>query len=229
MKSGQITIRTSWITLHHFTFQELIGVIISPPITPNKFWGFNKHNSQDNYITLSCPYQEILHNLLHQHILRESIGVVNFTSVTPENSWGINCVILAGPMVTQQDNNKIWILGSFVPSLDLCIWIGNSVFHLCLMHRHMGTLWLGDVKVKKRTRRRKTESRLIRPSLITQKHSKISVLGAFVLMTRELPNFDNCLNPRLSGRFLNLDGPIRANHFRVPELNPVFANRASGG
>ena len=36
-----ITIRTSWITPHHFIFQEFISVIISPPITPNKFWRFN--------------------------------------------------------------------------------------------------------------------------------------------------------------------------------------------
>ena len=49
-------IRTSWITPHHLTFQELISVIISPPITPNKFWGFNKRNNQENYTTPACPY-----------------------------------------------------------------------------------------------------------------------------------------------------------------------------
>ena len=35
-----------------FYFQELISVIISPPITPNQFWGFNKRNSQE--ITPPC-------------------------------------------------------------------------------------------------------------------------------------------------------------------------------
>ena len=71
------TIRTSWITPHHFIFRDLISVIISPPITQNKFWGFNKRNSQENYTTLSCPYYEILHNLLHQNTPRELIGVIN--------------------------------------------------------------------------------------------------------------------------------------------------------
>ena len=71
------TIRTSWISPHHFIFQEFISVIISPTITPNKFWGFNKRNSQESYATLACPYREILHNLLHQNILRELIGVIN--------------------------------------------------------------------------------------------------------------------------------------------------------
>ena len=44
----------------HFSFpiifQELMSVIISPPITPNKFWGFNKRNSQEKLHHLSCPY-----------------------------------------------------------------------------------------------------------------------------------------------------------------------------
>ena len=46
--------------LHHTIwgciYQELIHVIISPPTTPNKFWGFSKRNCQENYTTLSCPY-----------------------------------------------------------------------------------------------------------------------------------------------------------------------------
>ena len=45
---------TSWIALHHFIFRELISVIITPPITPNNFWGFNKRNSQEK-CTLWCP------------------------------------------------------------------------------------------------------------------------------------------------------------------------------
>ena len=45
-RSPHLTIRTSWITPHHFIFQELISVIISLPITPNNFWGFKKRNSQ---------------------------------------------------------------------------------------------------------------------------------------------------------------------------------------
>ena len=35
-----LTIRTSWITPHHFIYRSLIIVIISPPITPNIFRGF---------------------------------------------------------------------------------------------------------------------------------------------------------------------------------------------
>ena len=50
------TIQTSWITPHHFILRELISAIISPPVTPNNFWGFSKRNSQENYTTLSCPY-----------------------------------------------------------------------------------------------------------------------------------------------------------------------------
>ena len=71
------TIRTSWITPHQFILQDLISVITSSPITPSKFWRFNKRNSQEIYTTLSCPYWEILHNLLHQNILRELIGVIS--------------------------------------------------------------------------------------------------------------------------------------------------------
>ena len=41
------TIRSSWITLHHFIFGVLISVIFTLPITPNNFWGFNKRNSQE--------------------------------------------------------------------------------------------------------------------------------------------------------------------------------------
>ena len=33
---------------------------------------------------------------------------------------------------------------------------------------------------------------------------------------------------RREGANRSLDGPIRANHFRVPELNPLFANRVLG-
>ena len=53
--TGKHIIRSSWITPHHFIFQELISVILSPPITPNKFWRFNKRNFQEIYTTLSCP------------------------------------------------------------------------------------------------------------------------------------------------------------------------------
>ena len=38
-----------------FIFQQSNSVIISPPVTRNKFWGFSKCNSQENYTTLSCP------------------------------------------------------------------------------------------------------------------------------------------------------------------------------
>ena len=46
--SFQNTIRTSGITLHHFIFRQLISVIITPPIPPNNFSGFNKRSSQEN-------------------------------------------------------------------------------------------------------------------------------------------------------------------------------------
>ena len=41
------TIRTSWIALHHLNFWELIGVMLTPPITPNIFWRFNQRNAQE--------------------------------------------------------------------------------------------------------------------------------------------------------------------------------------
>ena len=41
------SIRTSWITPHHFIRRELSSVIITYPITPNNFWRFNKCNSQE--------------------------------------------------------------------------------------------------------------------------------------------------------------------------------------
>ena len=70
--------------------------LITPPITPNKFRGFSKRNSQEQLHHPVLSLLGKLHSLLHQNILREFIGVINVTSVTPENSWGINCVI---PMV----------------------------------------------------------------------------------------------------------------------------------
>ena len=81
-----------------FCFQELISVIISPPITPNKFWGFNKRNSQEKLhhpvLFLSGKYTPFTPKYSQGINLRNK-----FTSVTPENSWGINCVILEGTMV----------------------------------------------------------------------------------------------------------------------------------
>ena len=46
-KLKEHTIRTSWITPHHFIVRELISVIIATPITPNNVWGFNKRNAQE--------------------------------------------------------------------------------------------------------------------------------------------------------------------------------------
>ena len=63
-----------------FYFQELIGVIISPPITPNKFWGFNKRNSLEKIYHLVLPLLGKLHNLLHQNSLRELISERVFAS-----------------------------------------------------------------------------------------------------------------------------------------------------
>ena len=54
-------------------FQELISVIISPPITPNKFWGFHKCNSQKN---------------LHHPVLSRLGRIAQ--SFTPNNSQGVN-------------------------------------------------------------------------------------------------------------------------------------------
>ena len=52
-------------------FQELISVIVSPPITPNKFWGFNKRNSQEKlHHPVLCLLGKV-HHLLHQNILSE--------------------------------------------------------------------------------------------------------------------------------------------------------------
>ena len=69
-----------------FIFQELFSVIISPPITPNKFWGFNKRNSQEN---LHHPVLSLLGKFAQSSTpkyCQELIGVINFTSITPENS-----------------------------------------------------------------------------------------------------------------------------------------------
>ena len=55
-----------------FYFQELISVIITPPITPNHFWGFNKRNSQER---------------LHQPVLSLSGKIT--PSFTPKYSQGI--------------------------------------------------------------------------------------------------------------------------------------------
>ena len=76
-----------------------ISVIISPPITTNQFWGFNKRNSQEKLHHPALSLSGKLHNLLHRNILWEFALVINFTSVTPEKSWGINSVILEGLMV----------------------------------------------------------------------------------------------------------------------------------
>ena len=70
-----LTIRTSRITLPHL-FQELMSVSITPPITPNDFWGFNKHNSQAK-----------LHHLVLSLLGRNTWPTPSFT---PENSQGIN-------------------------------------------------------------------------------------------------------------------------------------------
>ena len=46
----------SRITLPHFIFEELLSVKITPPITPNSFWGvYISVISRKNYTTLSCP------------------------------------------------------------------------------------------------------------------------------------------------------------------------------
>ena len=78
------------------------SVIMTPSLTPNKFWEFNKRNFQERLHHSVFSLLGKLHNLLHTNILRELIGVMIFTSVTPENSWGINCVVLEGPMVLQK-------------------------------------------------------------------------------------------------------------------------------
>ena len=64
-----------------------MSVIITPPITPNKVWGFDKRNSKEK---LHHPVLSLLGKLF---------GVTILTSVAPENSWGISCVILEGLMV----------------------------------------------------------------------------------------------------------------------------------
>ena len=63
--------------------QELISVIITLPITPNKFWGLNKRNSQEK-ITPPClvPFRKITQSFTP----KDSQGITwcnNFTSITP--------------------------------------------------------------------------------------------------------------------------------------------------
>ena len=76
-----------------------MNAIISLPITPNRFWGFDKRIAQDKLHHPVLSLWGKLDNLLHQNTLREFVGVINFTSVTPEIFGGIYCVILEGPMV----------------------------------------------------------------------------------------------------------------------------------
>ena len=52
---SELTIRTSWITPHHFIFRELISVLITPPITPNNYWGFSKRYFQEKLNLLVLP------------------------------------------------------------------------------------------------------------------------------------------------------------------------------
>ena len=80
------------------------------PITPNNFWGFNKHNSQAklHHLVLSLLGRSTprLHPKYSQRINWRN----KFTSVTPKNSRRINCVILMGPMV---------LLGLPIPTLEI--------------------------------------------------------------------------------------------------------------
>ena len=76
-----------------------MSVIISPPITPNKFWGFNKRNSQAK---LHHPVLFLLGKITLSFTPKHSRGInwrdkvhLGYT----RKSWGINCVILEGPMV----------------------------------------------------------------------------------------------------------------------------------
>ena len=76
---GEDTIQTSRTALPHIIFPQLINVIITPPITPNNFWGFNKLDCHENHTSLSFPSYERLHRLLRQKNLKELIGVINFS------------------------------------------------------------------------------------------------------------------------------------------------------
>ena len=58
-----------------FYFQEFIRAIITPPSTPNKFWGFNKCNSQKR---------------LDHPVLSLFLGGKITQSFTPKYSQGIN-------------------------------------------------------------------------------------------------------------------------------------------
>ena len=89
------TIRTSWITLHHFIFQESLSVIATPPITPNRFWGFNKRNSQEKSHHPVLSLSGKLHNLLRRNTLRELVqsrkcAINNFSTKNPRGllGWG---------------------------------------------------------------------------------------------------------------------------------------------
>ena len=84
---------------------ELIGVIITPPITPTPFWGFHKRNSQEKlHLVVLSLLGKITQGITPKKPW-ELIGLINFTMATPENSWGVNCVILEGTVVF----DKHWI------------------------------------------------------------------------------------------------------------------------
>ena len=59
--------------LGHLIFRELISVIITPPITPNDFWGFNKRNFQEKL-----------------HLLLLSLLGMSPPPITPQYSQRIN-------------------------------------------------------------------------------------------------------------------------------------------
>ena len=63
-------------------FQGWISVIVSPPITPNKFWGCLLSEIQENCTTLACPYIRKNYRKNYtifytKNILRELIGVIS--------------------------------------------------------------------------------------------------------------------------------------------------------
>ena len=89
-------VRTSWITLPHYLFGELISVIVTPLITPNNFGGFHKRNLQQKLHLLFLPLLGRITPPItpkySQRISRRNSFHLGYT----RKFWGINCVI---PMV----------------------------------------------------------------------------------------------------------------------------------
>ena len=103
------TIRSSWITFHHFISRELYLVIIPS-------WVASKTSGQILFCNLSSLTSPLLANDFRNHYVRNFWGSSffhkDFMCIASKNSRGINFVILAFRMVTLLGVSSGWATGS---------------------------------------------------------------------------------------------------------------------